>query len=44
MFGYLARHNHFELYPVNPNITEMAAYQELPAALEETLKLSPRPI
>lgn len=24
VFGYLARHSHFELYPVNPNATEVA--------------------
>lgn len=32
VFGYLARHSHYDLYPVNPNITDLdgiAAYPRL---------------
>ena len=65
VFGYLARFSHFELYPVNPNVTEVGGitayprladlpvavdmvdvfrrHDDLPAVLQETLELSPRP-
>lgn len=65
VFSYLARSSHFDLYPVNPNVTEVDGiaayprladlpvavdmvdvfrrYEDLPAVLQETLELSPRP-
>jgi len=65
VFGYLARSSHFELYPVNPGVTEVEGiaayprladlpvavdmvdvfrrYDDLPAVLQETLELTPRP-
>ena len=34
VFGYLARHSHFELYPVNPNVTEVAGITAYPTLAE----------
>jgi predicted CoA-binding protein len=30
VFGYLARHSHFELYPVNPNVSEVDGVRAYP--------------
>lgn len=30
VFGYLARSSHFELYPVNPNVTEVCGIRAYP--------------
>ncbi len=65
VLGYLARHSHFELYPVNPNIAAIDGmrvypslsalpvvpdmvdvfrrYEDLPAVLEDILRLDARP-